>query len=168
VTVNPIPIPQPQAVSRRNACFILRIGERQLRRLVRAGRLLTSGCGYSAKITLVSLLEFMNSRAEKAAIGGHPPEFAALCPTLCYRHLDGKADAPHSEIVEHVIETTNHMAGELLPLSRGAAAVGMSEKVFRRLVDDGVIPSVPVGSRRRVNADVLRAWSRGSARVETV
>jgi hypothetical protein len=163
----PNSIPQPEAVSRLHACRILRMGERQLRRLIRAGRLQVVRSRYSVRITLVSILAFISSRAEKAGISGHLPEPAALCPTICARHLDTKSDEPHNTFVERVIETTDHMATELLPLSRGAAAVGMSEKVFGRLVRDGVIPSVEVGSRRRVNADVLRTWSRGSGKGET-
>jgi hypothetical protein len=112
-------------------------------------------------------LEFIGARAEKAAKSGHLPESADACPTFCYRHLDSKDVQPHDGIVATIIETTDHAAAELLPLSRGAAAVGMSEKVFGRLVRDGVIPSVEVGSRRRVNAEVLRSWARGSGKVET-
>jgi len=158
---------QPKAVSRLHACRILRMGERQLRRLVKTGRLQVLRNGYSARITLASILAFISTRAEKAGISGNRPEYADACPTICARHLDSKADRPHDGIVARVIETTDHAAAELLPLSRGAAEVGMSEKVFGRLVRDGVIPSVPVGSRRRVNAAVLRNWARGSGKVET-
>lgn len=46
----------------------------------------------------------------------------------------------------------------LLPLGTVASAIGVNPALVRRLTREGVIPSVQLGARRRVDERWLRTW----------
>lgn len=50
---------------------------------------------------------------------------------------------------------------ELLSLARCAAILGVSDRTMRVMIERNQLPSVPVGNRRRVCAEVLKLFSRG-------
>jgi excisionase family DNA binding protein len=48
----------------------------------------------------------------------------------------------------------------LLNIREAAAVLGVSERTIRRLVKEGKLPTVQIGSRRLFRSDTLREWVR--------
>lgn len=164
----PLPASTAETVSRASAAAALKVGERQLRKLIRAGRLQTIGAGHSARIDASSLASEIDRRKE---IRNHPPEnaeFVAIpnerVPNFFGTPMDVEIKAGHDvfEMVHLPSPPTRAAAElELLPLSRAAAVLGLSDRAFKQIVDRGDLPSVQVGMRRRVSLAALRAWAMG-------
>lgn len=162
------------SVSRAAACAALRIGDRQLRKLLVTGRLVACGSGHSARITAASLADEM---ARRKQIRNHMPEIAELCgippgrvPNLSARPIDGQQNSGHHEGVSRSMSSPGGQIGvgelELLPLARAAAVVGLSDRSLKQAIDRGELPCVRVGERQRVAVAALREWvmGRGNAR----
>lgn len=168
-----LPIQTVESVTRSHAAAALGVGIRQLRALVRAGRLVMVGIGHGRRVTTTSLAGELSRRQRKAEVfqteSGNAGEtrgnFKTGLPDFSCRGIDTDRDVPHTRDVVIRFPREIKLQGatelELLSLSSAAAAVNISDPVFRKLVEAGVVPSVTVGTRRRVSRAVLEAWVRG-------
>jgi hypothetical protein len=166
--------PVALSVSKTSCCAALRIGSRQLRSLVSEGRLALVGTGHSRRITVASLdseIERRRNLAVQKSKSGNLHANAEIgneaLPNFSPARIDIPAVTPQNEpTMYHAIFNQQfadriNPIGELLPIARAAAAVGLSDRAMRELVEGGRLPSVLVSGRRRVNREVLRRWAQG-------
>jgi excisionase family DNA binding protein len=148
-------------VSRRHACARLQIGERRLRVLIQAGRLDVIGKGHDRGITVASLEKEALRKRNPALSEAKSGILQDSVPLFFAEPIDIEGDRPQDGNMYTVDPET---IGELLPIARAAAVMGLSDRVLNKLIDTGKIPVVIIGTRRRVNSEVLKAWARGEVK----
>ncbi len=152
-----------ETVTRQACCRALNVGLRRCRDLIKAGRLVTSGAGHNSRITTESLNAELSRRrnsevsAEKSGIMRKDPK---SLPHFFQAPLEAKTKPVETVLMQAM--NANRTATELLPISRAAARVGLSDRVMLRAVETGAIPVVVVGDRRWINSKELADWARGS------
>jgi len=150
----------------------LGIAERRIYQLVAARRLVSIGSGHLRKITMESLEKECSRRNPALANAKHkqPSEIVTnhdiSDSELHKSSLYEKTNSPDNICVVPVSTPASSRAngagspiGELVPIARAARLVGLSNALMARVIRDGSVPSVQVGTRRRVNVDALRRWA---------
>ncbi len=148
------------SISRKEAGQLLRIGQRRLRDLLREGRLTAENNGYNRRVTAPSLANELKRRDISTLSTPKCGNLTDSLPTFSRAPIDSSTNEFENKVM-YVNSTTNGPIGELLPLTRAANEIGVSDSVMTRMVRTGQLPSVAVGNRRRVNREALRAWARG-------
>ncbi len=165
------------AVSLKTAGDQLGLCERRIRQLIGRGVLVSIGRGHARKISSTSVhaeLCRRNSVIEKGTNNGNGTQNSEIDvkPQIADEELP-KSSIPIVTLckqTEKVVTSFPHAASNrenggqssiLLPVSRAAKLVGLTPALLSREIRSGSIPSVQVGSRRRINADILRRWSEG-------
>jgi excisionase family DNA binding protein len=153
------------AVSVRVACERLSVGPRRIRQLIDVSRLVSIGSGLGRKVTLGSLESEIAKRKVEIETEIHVKQTNSSehlrKPSLCETTNSGE-----NICVVTPLSTASNRAsgagspiGELVPIARAARLVGLSTALMARVIRDGSVPSVQVGTRRRVNVDALRRWA---------
>lgn len=132
---------------------------RRIREMVQAGNLVVLGRGRKKVVSTRSFEREQARRAKRRFIPETSENVPVEAATSGDRLLDDPPPSGYSDTA--MIRTPQPRPTTLLPISRAAAIVGLSDKTMRRIIERGEIPAVSIGPRRRINSEVLRQWALG-------
>ncbi len=130
------------AVSYRHAAELLGVSLRRVQQLVRETRLEVVGIGHRKRITRHSVETYVRKSETSGKFGKKAKSSG----------LNSSGFTPHTETRKPMLQQSQpqQIKPALLTLDRSANELGVSSYLVRRMIRDGLIKTIAVGSRVRI------------------